>query len=85
MEVMRVISKEKPLLRNMYQSQSNSVDEWNSKAKECYSLFIPHVSSRDEIKTNGYGMAIIELLCLSEILIHTVSDMTMRSWYLVND
>ena len=48
-------------------------------------MIIPPVSLRDEIKTNGYGMAIIELMCLSGILIHTVTDSGVESWDLVRD
>ena len=75
MEVMKLVQKEKPLLRNIDEFQQKIVNGWNYQDKEYSSLIIPPVSPRDEIKTNGYGMAIIELLCLSGILIHTVSDM----------
>ena len=85
MELMKIIQMEKPLLRNLNEFQSKIVDAWNPKAKECSSLIIPPVSLRDEIKTNGYGMAIIELLCLSGILIHNISDVGGESWVLVED
>ena len=74
MKVMKLIQKEKSLLRNINKFQQKIVDECNPQAKDCFSLIIPSVSLRDEIKTHGYGMAIIEFLCLSGILIHTVSD-----------
>ena len=45
----------------------------------------PPVSLRDDIKTNVYGMEIIELLCLSGILIHTRLDMEVESWDLVKE
>ena len=54
-------------------------------SKESTSLIIPPVSLRDEIKTNGYGMTIIEILCLSGLLIHHTSDTLVESWDLVND
>ena len=82
---MKLIQKEKPLLRNIHRFQQNIVNEWNPQAMECSSLIIHPVSLRDEITTNGYGMAIIELLCLSGILIHTVSDMKVESWDLVKN
>ena len=85
MKVMKIMQSEKPLLREIDKFQSKIVDIWNPKAKECSSLIIPPISLRDEIKTNGYGMAIIELLCLSGILIHTICDVGGDSWVLVKD
>ena len=82
---MKIIQKEKPLLRNIDELQSKIVDEWSPNAKECSSLIIPHVSLRNEIKTNGYGMTITELLCLSGILIHNISPMEVELWDLVKD
>ena len=73
---MKLVPKEKLLLQNI-------AYEWNSQAKECSSLIIPPASLCDEIKTNIYGMIIIELLYLSGILIHTVSDMEVESRDLV--
>ena len=49
--------------------QEAVVKEWNPRSVEATALLIPPVSLRDEIKTDGYGMAIIEILCLSGILI----------------
>ena len=42
--------------------------EWNLTSNEATKLFIPPVSLQDEIKTDGFGMAVIELLCLVGIL-----------------
>ena len=49
--------------------QEKVVKQWNPRSVEATALLIPPVSLRDEIKTDGYGMAIIEILCLSGILI----------------
>ena len=46
------------------QFQTAIVEEWNPESKDAYALLIPPVSLRDEIKTDGYGMVIIEILCL---------------------
>ena len=51
--------------------QQHVVEEWNPGSKIATALIIPPVSMRDEIKIDGYGMAIIELLCLSGILLPT--------------
>ena len=44
------------------------VEQWNPRSIEVTDLLIPPVSLRDKIKTDGYGMAIIEILCLSGVL-----------------
>ena len=50
------------------QFQNRVVNEWNPKNQAATAFIVPPVSLRDEIKTDGYGMAMIELLCLSGIL-----------------
>ena len=45
-------------------------------------LLIPPVLLRDEIKTDGYDMAIIEILCLSGILIKVKGYGDSYSWEL---
>ena len=62
------------LLRDAANFQNKVVKQWNPESSKATSLIIPPVSLRDEIKTNGYGMAIIEILCLCGLLIHEVSD-----------
>lgn len=52
---MKYTQIEKLLLRKIDSFQSEIVNEWNPKGRECTSLIIPPVSLRDEIKTNGYG------------------------------
>ena len=54
--------------------QNLVVHEWNPSSAAATAFIIPHVSLRDEIKTDGYGMVMIELLCLSGILIKTEKD-----------
>jgi hypothetical protein len=42
---------------------------WNNHIKEVSKIIIPPVTLHDEIKTDGYGMAILDLLSLVGILI----------------
>jgi hypothetical protein len=42
---------------------------WNNRIKEVSKIIIPPVTLHDEIKTDGYGMAILDLLSLVGILI----------------
>ena len=60
--------------------QQHVVEEWNPISKEATALIIPPVSLRDEIKTDGYGMAIIELLCLSGVLSQTSRYEDVITW-----
>ena len=62
--------------------QQHVVEEWNPGSKIATALIIPPVSMRDEIKTDGYGMAIIELLCLSGILLPTSKQNDVGTWEL---
>ena len=43
------------------------------------------MSLRDEIKTDGYGMAIIEILCLAGVLIKVKMYTDVYSWNLSKD
>ena len=54
--------------------QNRVVQEWNPSSAKATAFIIPPVSLRDEIKTDGYGMAMIELLCLSGILLKSKRD-----------
>ena len=85
MIVMKLIHSSQLHLRDITKFQEKVVVQWNPLSKESTSLIIPPVSLRDEIKTNGYGMAIIEILCLSGLLIHTTTESLVESWDLVND
>ena len=49
--------------------QYNNVKLWNSDIKNESKILIPPVSLRDEIKTEVFGMAIIELLLRCGILV----------------
>ena len=62
--------------------QQHVVEEWNPRSKNATALIIPPVSMRDEIKTDGYGMAIIELLCLSGILLQISKHNNVTTWEL---
>ena len=42
--------------------------EWNPACKKATKLLVPPASLRGEIKTDGFGMAATELLCLVGIL-----------------
>ena len=44
------------------------VEQWYPASKEATSLLIPPLSMRDDIKTVGYGIAIIEILCITGVL-----------------
>ena len=85
MIVMKLIHGSQLHLREITKFQEKVVLQWNPLSKESTSLIIPPVSLRDEIKANGYGMAIIEILCLSGLLIHTTTESLVESWDLVND
>ena len=65
--------------------QRKVVDEWNPKLKDVSCIIIPPVSLHDEIKTDGYGMAVIELLTLVGILIRSSTDCNIDSWELSKD
>ena len=61
------------------------VQEWNPWTTEATLLLIPLVSLRDEIKRDGYGMAVIEILCLSGVLLKVKGYNDSYSWELYND
>ena len=65
--------------------QRKVVDQWNPKLKDVARIIIPLVSLHDEIKTDGYGMAVIELLTLVGILVRSSSDNDIDRWELSND
>ena len=72
--ICKILHSESDDLKCYAYFQSSVVNEWNPKAKNATAFIIPPVSLRDEIKTEGYGMVMIELLCLSEILIKVIVD-----------
>ena len=73
---------ESKILQEVTRFQEKTVRIWHPESIKATSLMIPSLSLRDKIKTNGYGMAIIEILCLSGLLIHEVSDDGYESWCL---
>ena len=62
--------------------QTDVTLEWNPTSNEATKLLIPPVSLRDEIKTDGFGMAVIELLCLVGILHEEKISNTYTKWEL---
>ena len=58
---------------------------WNPLSNEATKLLIPPVSLRDEIKTDGFGMAVIELLCLVGILHEEKVSPSFSKWELDRD
>ena len=58
------------------------VEEWNPRSKNATALIIPPVSMHAEVKTDGCGMAIIELLCLSGILLQISKYNDVMTWEL---
>ena len=65
--------------------QQTVVEEWNPQSKLASALIIPPVSLRDEIKTDGYGMAIIEILCLAGVLVKVELYTDVHAWELSRD
>ena len=62
--------------------QGQVVNERNPESAKATAISIPSVLLRDEIKTDGYGIAIIEILCISGILHKIVStkNVTIYRW-----
>ena len=83
--LMTVLHKETANLRLCTEFQQNVVNQWNPESQTASSLIIPPVSLRDEIRTNGYGMAIIEILCMAGLLLHITSHNGMEYWELCDD
>ena len=88
-EIVIQCHSETTILRDITMFQQKIVHQWNPESIKATALIIPPVSLRDEIKTNGYGMAIIEILCISGLLIHVVSEPSVEpsveSWELCKD
>ena len=69
----------------MYKSHSFNYDTvklWNQDIDKNSLIVIPPVSLRDEIKTTGFAMSVIEILCLCGILIEHISPKVFKSWVL---
>ena len=81
--VSKIVSSEQILLmNNANQFQFRTVTVWNPHVVSNTKIIIPPVSICDEIKTIGFGMAVIELLCVSGILIKKVSQKGNKKWFL---
>ena len=73
------------MLRDVTNFQEKILQQWSPESSKATSLIIPPVSLRDEVKINGYGIAIIEILCTSDFLIHAISEHGVESWELCKD
>ena len=62
------------IIRKIIRFQEKIVSLWHPKAWNATSIIIPTVLLGGEIIKNGNGMAIIEILCLSGLLMHIKSD-----------
>ena len=79
--IVKVINSMKQSLLAKCASFQNDVTlEWNPASKKATKLLVPPVSLRDEIKTDGFGMAAIELLCLVGILHEEKISDTYTKW-----
>ena len=68
---------------NFYKEfQQSVVEQQNPASKNASAPIIPPVLPRDEIKTDGYGMAIIEILCLAGVLIQVTTHTGANMWEL---
>ena len=72
--------------KNIIEFMQNVVEVWNPDSKEVTKIIVPPISLHDEIKTDGYGMAVIELLELVGILIRTKDQQgNTKGWELHRD
>ena len=58
---------------------------WNPQITATDKILIPPVSLCDEIKTSGFDMAMIEMLCLSGFLLEETSKSGHKKWFLAAD
>ena len=65
--------------------QRNNVCTWNPNINIASEIIVPPVSLRDEMKTSGYGIAVIELLILVGILVEKDFGKNDKRWYLAPD
>ena len=61
-KLVKQLSDEYTFMSECSEFQYNNVKLWNSSIEEPSKLLIPPVSLRDEIRTDEFGMAVIELL-----------------------
>jgi len=81
--IVQVMNRLKSTAIASYSSFQNDITiGWNPSSKMATKLLIPPVSLRDEIKTDGFGMAVIELLCLVGILHEEQVSDTYIKWEL---
>lgn len=84
--LIKMFSQEKRGFINLCRRfQNENVLRWNKNANMASEIIVPPVSLRDEIKTEGYGVAVIELLILVGILIETTINDEYKRWDLCRD
>ena len=67
--VYSIWSKKNNVTPNIAKFQQDVVEHWNPSCKNVSRCVIPEVSLRDEVRTDGFGMAAIEMLVSCGILI----------------
>ena len=72
-------------LKRIGKFQQSVVKEWNPLSIKAASLMIPLVSMRDEIITDGHGMALIEIVCLPGVLIKIEHGDNKSTWGLAEN
>ena len=77
-----MLSEQNLILHCSKQFQFQNVSVWNPHIHEYTKIIIPLVSMRNKMKKVEFGMAVIKLLCLCEILIDQVSTKENKPWLL---
>ena len=62
--------------------QYQQVCLWNSNIRDVSKVVIPPVLLQDKMKTSGFGIEMIELICLCSILIEEMNQQKRKFWYL---
>ena len=78
--VKRIHALKKDFLLPLKKLQYSTVKMWNPSISVSSKMFIPPVSIRDDIETDGYGMAVIELLSHVGFLVQEDSDDSIKEW-----
>jgi len=66
--VLLLHSLRKGFFHNIKSFQRRIVEHWNPSVLIPSKAIIPSISHRDEVTTDGFGMAVIELLCYAGII-----------------
>ena len=65
------------------QFEYECVNIWNPGLVKRIKIVVPEVSLCNEIKTSRSVMTIIELLCLSSIILQETSEKRAKQWFLL--